>query len=260
MKSGFRIYHAGKRLVHGKLLITSGFILLAAIIYIVIIMLERFAKSLFYASTYVSSGADRQMASNVFSGMDISRYAVTMAATLLLFLICTPLKCGFKLWYMKNAADTDNSAWVIFSFFGRKYFKCLFVQILKVLWLILLFIICCIPSTAFYMGIYYDVISLPNAAAYAVLIALSLIMLTLYMSIAMLYWQISYVFTMHPDMPIIKLFSLSRNIMKNKRMALLGLLLRCVPLLISCIFVIPAIYAVPIMQSSFAEFAYDASM
>lgn len=259
MKSGFRIYHAGKRLVHGKLLITSGFILLAAIIYIAVILLERLAKSLFYVLT-LSSGAEQQMVIDTFSGIDVSQYVVTMAAALLLFLIYTPLKCGFKLWYMKNAADTDNSAWIIFSFFGRKYFKCLFVQILKVLWLILLFIICCIPSTALYMGIYYNVISLPNAVAYAVLTVLSFIMLILYMSIAMLYWQISYVFTMHPDMPIIKLFSLSRSIMKNKRMALLGLLLRCVPLLISCIFVIPAIYAVPIMQSSFAEFAYDASM
>lgn len=260
MKSGFRIYHAGKRLVHGKLLITSGFMLLIAIIYMVIIMLERFAKSLLDISVYTSSAVEQQAVFGAFDSADISRYAVTLAAALLLFLIYTPLKCGFKLWYMKNAADADNSARVVFSFFGRRFFKCIFVQMLKSIWLILLFALCSIPSAALYLAIYYNVLPLPNALSYTVLTVLSIIMLILYASVAMLYWQVGYVFTMHPDMPIIKLFGLSRRIMKNKRMALIGLLLRCIPLIISCIFVLPAVYAVPVMQSSFAEFAYDASM
>lgn len=260
MKSGFRIYHVGKRLVNGKLLTTSGFILLAAIIYIIIIMLERFAKSLLDISVYTSSAVGQQAVFGVFDSADISRYAVTAAAALLLFLIYTPLKCGFKLWYMKNAADADNSAWIIFRYFGRKYFKCLFVQMLKSLWIILLFALCCIPSAAVYVALYYNVIPLANAVSYTLLVVISVAMLILFASVAMLYWQVGYVFAMHPDMPIIKLFGLSRRIMKNKRMALIGLLLRCVPLIISCIFVIPIVYAVPVMQSSFAEFAYDASM
>lgn len=240
MHSGFAIYKAGKRSFKEAWFRAILVFFIIITVYAIIMTSEIFIRKGFFENISLNTSL-----------------IINLITTVILYLIMTPLILGQKAWHMKNAEGSPEKMGRTVYFFGRYFFKGLLFKLILMLITLTLFIISILPC-ALWLYIYFlNIIDIPPVITLMLAGLCFIGGIALFLYCRTLFVLSQYIFVIRPDIGIFRTFRGSIKLMKGKRIVYLSLILRCIPAGISCIFLLPSIYSIPVINSAIAEFAFD---
>ena len=240
MHSGFAIYKAGKRTFKEAWFraILIFFIIFA--VYALIMTSEIFIRKVFFENISLNTSL-----------------IINLITTVVIYIIMTPLVLGQKAWHMKNAEGSPEKMGRTVYFFGRYFFKGLLFKFILMLITLTIFAISMLPCVLWLYIYMFNIINIPPAITLLLSGLCFLGGIALFLYCRTLFALSQYIFVIRPDIGIFRILRGSIKLMKGKRIVYLSLILRCIPAALSCIFLLPSIYSVPIINSAIAEFAFD---
>ena len=142
-------------------------------------------------------------------------------------------------------------------FIRKGFFKGLLFKFILMLITLTIFAISMLPCTLWLYIYMFNIINIPPAMTLLLAGLCFLGGIALFLYCRTLFALSQYIFVIRPDIGIFRILRGSIKLMKGKRIVYLSLILRCIPAALSCIFLLPSIYSVPIINSAIAEFAFD---
>ncbi len=190
----------------------------------------------------------------------------TLIVSLFYTLIISPLRLGITRWYQSVAICGDLKINQVFYYYrtNQLFKSSLMFSIFSAFIMLGVLIISLAPAAGcFGLAIsYLDAsatatqrsMALPLVAASAALLLVGLIVS---LSVIARWFVAKYLYVSGDSYGVLQAFALSRSYTKGRVGEILALFISCVPMWLSCVFVFPLLYAVPMSMTIFAAAAQD---
>jgi len=191
-------------------------------------------------------------------------YFISIVLAVFYFMMSAPLNLGIVKWYQSVAQCGDLKVGQVFHYYrdNQRFTDALSFEVNRVIRHVLVGGLCAAPSLVCFARALSAAVEAGGAAADAgsmalLGVALLLVGLLVYAFIMLRWFVARYIFTAGIRQSVGRCFTTSAEFMKGHSFKVLRVYISLLPLILSCLLVAPAIYAIPVINASLAGCAQD---